>query len=135
MKATTQRKRRRPPGGDDGFSTLELAIIGPVIMLLFCTVLQLGLYFLASSSAHSAARKGAAAAAAYEASPADGITRARDYVDQVGMVKGVAISSAGSTADRVRITVHGQAPSLVPGWTWDISQSAELPVERFEVTP
>ncbi|MER5358547.1 TadE/TadG family type IV pilus assembly protein [Streptomyces sp. NPDC002785] len=116
-------------------STLELLIVAPPLVLVLAALLQVGLYYLAENNAHTAARKGATAASAYEASLADGTDRARQWITQVGVVKSATVSTAGSTADRVRITVRGNVFSMVPGMQLTVAQSAEQPVERADVTP
>ena len=116
-------------------STLELLILAPTLLVVFAAGLQLGLYYLAENTAHTAARKGAGAASSSEAGPAAGVERANRWLAQVGLVKDADVSSAGSTADRVRITVSGRVTSLLPGMTFTVTQSAEQPVERAEVTP
>ncbi|MFG2894899.1 TadE family protein [Streptomyces sp. NPDC048248] len=121
--------------GDEGMGTLEFTIIAPVVMLILCAGLQLGMWYLAQEAALTAARKAATAGAAYQASPADGTARARNWLARVHLIKGTAVSSAGSTADRVRVTVTGTSLSLVPGWTPQVNKSAEVPVERWNVGP
>ncbi|MEU5547527.1 TadE family protein [Streptomyces sioyaensis] len=55
--------------------TLEFTIIAPVIMLILCAGLQLGMWYLAQEAALTAARKAATAGAAYQASPPAGPRR------------------------------------------------------------
>ncbi|MFC9033650.1 TadE/TadG family type IV pilus assembly protein [Streptomyces arboris] len=130
------RRARVTVGRDDGMNTLELLFLAVPLLLLLAGLLQGGLFWLAENNAHTAARKGAAAGSAYQASPADGAARAREWISQVGVVNDPAVSTSGSTADRVRVTVSGRAPSMLP-WlmTLTVSKSAERPVERFDVTP
>ncbi|AJC61993.1 TadE/TadG family type IV pilus assembly protein [Streptomyces sp. 769] len=115
--------------------TLEFTILAPIVTLILCTGLQLGMWYLAQEAALTAARKAAAAGAAYKATPADGTARARNWLAGIHVLKDTAVSSAGSTADRVRVTVTGSSLSLVPGWTPHITKSAEVPVERWNVGP
>ncbi|REK84481.1 pilus assembly protein [Streptomyces inhibens] len=115
--------------------TLEFTIIAPVVMLILCAGLQLGMWYLAQEAALTAARKAATVGAAYQASPADGTARARSWLAGVHLIKGPVVSASGSTADRVRVTVTGSSLSLVPGWTPRVTKSAEVPVERWNVGP
>ncbi|MFJ9855315.1 TadE family protein [Streptomyces sp. NPDC101150] len=115
--------------------TLEFTIIAPVIMLILCAGLQLGMWYLAQEAALTAARKAATAGAAYQAKPSDGTARARTWLAEVHLIKDTVVSSAGSTPDRVRVTVTGSSLSLVPGWTPQVTKSAEVPVERWNVGP
>ncbi|MFJ8848418.1 TadE/TadG family type IV pilus assembly protein [Streptomyces cyaneofuscatus] len=140
LTAVARRLRRSRTRGiakrDAGFNTLELLLLCPPLLLTLAGILQAGLYFLAENNAHTAARKGAAAGSAYQASPADGAARAREWISQVGVVNDPAVSTVGSTADRVRVTVTGRAPSMIPMlMTLTVSKSAERPVERADVTP
>lgn len=132
-----QRWRARCAGtrGDEGMGTLEFTIIAPVIMLILCAGLQLGMWYLAQEAALTAARKAATVGAAYQASPADGTARARSWLAGVHLIKDTVVSSGGSTPDRVRVTVTGSSLSLVPGWTPQVTKSAEVPVERWNVGP
>ncbi|WUT01802.1 hypothetical protein OHA46_33910 (plasmid) [Streptomyces sp. NBC_00708] len=41
------------------------------------------------------------------------------------------MSSAGSNAQEIRITVRGSVATLVPGLTLDVVQHADGPVERW----
>ncbi|MET8210345.1 TadE family protein [Streptomyces sp. NPDC005373] len=116
--------------GDAGISTLEFLIIAPIMLLISCVALQLGVFFLASTAAHTAARKGAQTAAEYQSSPGAGAQRARAWLDTVRVVKGAQVSTAGSTGQRVRVTVTGHVMSLVPGWDLQVERSAEDTVER-----
>ncbi|WP_264483175.1 TadE family protein [Streptomyces pinistramenti] len=113
--------------------TLEFTIIAPAVMLILCAGLQLGMWYLAQEAALTAARKAATAGAAYQARPGDGADRARTWLAGVHLIKGTVVSTAGSSADRVRVTVTGSSLSLVPGWTPQVTKSAEVPVERWDV--
>lgn len=134
------RLRRRLPGRTDGPDrdrgsiSLEIAILGPVLLLLIFTIVQFGLWFYARNLALAAAQEGVTAARAYGASPGAGVTRARTFLDQQAgdsLTQTVATSS-GSTATRVRIEVTGRALSIIPGLPGlQVTQSADAPVERF----
>ncbi|MGW2081324.1 hypothetical protein ACWCOW_31090 [Streptomyces sp. NPDC001939] len=100
------------------------------MLLISCVALQLGVFFLASTAAHTAARKGAQTAAEYQSSPGAGAQRARTWLGTVRVVKGAQVSTAGSTGQRVRVTVTGHVMSLVPGWDMQVERSAEDTVER-----
>jgi hypothetical protein len=101
----------------------------PAVLLLVMGVVQFVLFLLASDVAQTAANKGALAGASYQASPGDGVERAGNWVGGQRLLREVSVSSGGSTADSVRITVTGSTITLLPGWTLTISESAEQPVE------
>ncbi|GHC88242.1 TadE/TadG family type IV pilus assembly protein [Streptomyces flavofungini] len=125
----TRRHAVRGPRRDAGISTLEFLLIAPALLIISCIVLQLGVFFLASTAAHTAARKGAQAGAAYLAGPGQGATRARDWLGQVGVVRNAQVSTAGSSGERVRVTVTGSVMSFLP-WDLRVERSAEDTVEQ-----
>ncbi|MYS39627.1 TadE-like protein [Streptomyces sp. KhCrAH-43] len=131
-----RRRLRAGPGSrDEGLSTLELLVVAPISLVLLGALLQWGVYAMAQTNAHTAARKGAATAAMHEGSLADGTARANAWISQIGVVKSASISTAGSTPDRVRVTVRGSVFVMVPGLELTVTQSAEQPVERADVAP
>jgi Flp pilus assembly protein TadG len=115
--------------GDGGIATLEFLIIAPILLFISCLVLQLGVFFLASTAAHTAARKGAQTGAAFHSSPGQGAERAQSWLAQVGVVQQSQVSTAGSTDERVRVTVTGRVMNFLP-WDLRIERSAEDTVEK-----
>ncbi|MGB9034976.1 MAG: TadE family protein [Paeniglutamicibacter sp.] len=91
------RQRRLQAGrghrGDSGIATLEFLIIAPVLLFISCLVLQLGVFFLASTAAHTAARKGAQTGAEFQSSPGQGAERAQSWLSQVGVVQESRVST------------------------------------------
>ncbi|MEU6680899.1 TadE family protein [Streptomyces sp. NPDC046925] len=118
----------RGPRGQSGIATLEFLIIAPILLFISCLVLQLGVFFLASTAAHTAARKGAQTGAAFQSSPGQGAERAQSWLRQVGVVQQSQVSTAGSTGERVRVTVTGRVMNFLP-WDLRIERSAEDTVE------
>ncbi|MGW6318995.1 TadE/TadG family type IV pilus assembly protein [Streptomyces sp. NPDC055099] len=114
---------------DRGIATLEFLIIAPLLLFVSLLVLQVGVFFLASTAAHTAARKGAQTGAAFESSPATGAQRAQSWLGQVGVVQQAQVSTAGSTGERVRVTVTGRVMNFLP-WDLHIERSAEDTVEK-----
>lgn len=116
-----------------GSATLEIAILGPALLLLVFVVVQVALWAHARSLALAAAQEGAGAAAAYGARPGDGPARARAFLrdsggDSIGEV-GVAATRDTTTA---RVEVWGRSLSVLPGVPGiRVVQSAEAPRERF----
>lgn len=115
---------------DAGFSTLEFLVIAPILFTILCLTLQLGVWYLGASAAATAARKGAESGSSYQSTPAEGATRARDWLSGVPLVQDVEVTTAGSTADRVRVTVSAQVMNFVPFWDITIHRSAEDVVEK-----
>lgn len=115
--------------GEGGIATLEFLIIAPVLLFISLLVLQLGVFFLASTAAHTAARKGAQTGAEFESSPGAGAERAQLWLGQIGVVQQAQVSTAGSTGERVRVTVTGRVMNFLP-WDLQIERSAEDTVEK-----
>ncbi len=117
---------------DRGQASTELAVLALVVLMLVFTAIQVGLYFHARKVAQSAARQGVEAGRQIGASAGDGVAQAEEFVSRYGnSVRGARVSSAGSTAGRIRITVTGTVATLVPGLDLDVSQYAEAPHERW----
>lgn len=119
---------------DGGSASLEIAILGPVLLLLIFSIVQTGLWFYARSLALAAAQEGVNAARAYQADPADGTARARMFLTEHAgdSLAATSVTAAGTTPTQVRIQVRGRALSVLPGVPgMTVSQSAHAPVERF----
>lgn len=130
------RRTRTRPRREAGSASLEIAILGPALLLLVFTVVQAGLWFYARSLALAAAQEGVIAARAYRASSDAGVTRARSFLDRSAgdSLQAATVSRAGSTATTVRVEVRGRALSVLPGIAGPpVSQVASGPVERFTV--
>ena len=127
-------RKRRSRGDERGSATLEIAVLGPALLLLIFTIIQTALWFYARNLALAAAQEGAEAARSYGSTPAAGVTRAQSFLDRsVGdSLQATAVSSAGSTATTIHISVSGRALSVLPGVPgFRVDQSATAPVERF----
>ncbi|MFD5017143.1 TadE/TadG family type IV pilus assembly protein [Streptomyces chartreusis] len=134
LKAWWEGHRRR---GDHGETSIQMAIIFPVVLLATVAVIQASLWFYARQIALTAAREGVTAARAYEPSPAEGATRARTVLARTAgdSLTGYSIT-ASSNGQRVRIEVSGTALSIIPGLPGlQITQSASGPVERWTTVP
>lgn len=135
-------------GGDRGAMSLSLAIVFPVVLLLLLLVVQASLWWYARQVALTAAREGVeagrtqgAADAATKGTP-DGAAdqaakdaaaraQAEDFLHRQGSGS-YEVSTDGSTAQRVRVTVRLTPTLLIPGLSAPrISQFAEAPRERF----
>ncbi|MCX0247989.1 TadE/TadG family type IV pilus assembly protein [Streptomyces drozdowiczii] len=111
---------------------MEFAVLAVVVLALVFTALQVGLYYHARKVAQSAARQGVEAGRQFGAGEGDGVAQAQEFLARFGdSVRGASVSSAGSSAQRIRITVRGSVATLVPGLTLDVVQHADGPVERW----
>ena len=128
--------RRRSPTVDAGSATLEIAILGPALLLLIFTIVQTALWFYARNLALAAAQEGVGAGRSYGSAPDVGVTRAKSFLDRNASdsLQFISVSSTGSTPTTVRISVTGRSLSVLPGLPgMTVTQSAEGPVERFSV--
>ena len=128
--------RRRSPTVDAGSATLEIAILGPALLLLIFTIVQTALWFYARNLALAAAQEGVSAGRGYGSTPDVGVTRAQSFLDRNASdsLQSTTVSSTGSTPTTVRISVTGRSLSVLPGVPgMSVTQSAEGPVERFSV--
>lgn len=124
--------RRRQLRGDRGFGSVEFAVLAVVVLALIFTAIQVGLYYHARKVAQSAARQGVEAGRQFGASEGDGVAQAQNFLNRFGgSVQGASVSSAGSTAEEIRITVRGSVATLVPGLELDVTQHADAPIERW----
>jgi TadE-like protein len=135
-------ERREPPRRwssherDTGSASLEIAILAPALLLLTFVLVQAGLWFYARSLALAAAQEGVTAGRAYNAPATAGAVRARAFLsEQAGdSLTGTTVSSSGTTAAVVRITVTGHSLSVLPGLPgMAITQSAQGSREHFTV--
>ncbi|MGW4517984.1 TadE/TadG family type IV pilus assembly protein [Streptomyces sp. NPDC004393] len=120
---------------DRGDTSIQMAIVFPFVLLATVAVIQASMWYYARQIALTAAREGVSAARAYQSSPADGATQARNVL---GRTAGDSLSgysvSASSDGQRVRVQVSGTAMSMIPGLSGlQVTQSASGPVERWTV--
>jgi hypothetical protein len=130
---TTPPARRRNLDKESGITSLEVAVLLPLVLIVIMTAVQTALWFFAREGALAAARAGARQGAAYNSSASVGAAGAKQFANQqVGdFLTGVGASPAGSSGTETRITVTGNAISLVPGLPIYVSETAELPNEVF----
>ena len=118
---------------DRGALTLSYVAVLPFLFLVVMVIVQASFWFLAREAALAAARQGADAARVLGASTAAGPAAALAFARQSGSgyLDNPAVSSAGSTATTVSVTVTGRAPTLVPGLVVRVSETVQAPVEEF----
>ena len=120
------------PRGEQGSSSVEVAVIFPVVLLLLMTLVQAALWFYARSAALGAAQEGAREGRVQPASVARAQTAAEDFLDQTAqdLLGGRAVEVTGSPT-AIEVTVTGTSISLFPGLSgWSVTQTAVGPVER-----
>lgn len=117
---------------DGGVGSVELATLALVVLMLAFTTIQVGLYYHARKVAQSAARQGVDAGRQFGATQGDGSAQAQQYLSKFGnSVRGAQVSTAGSSAQQIRITVSGEVATLVPGLSLHVTQHADAPIERW----
>lgn len=129
-----RRRRRTRHARDRGGAPIELAILWPAILLLVFGAVQVATYFTARTVALSAAQVGVSAARKYDATDADGRDSAEAFLMQAGdwLLDWQVIGPVRDEASgEVTVTVTGNALTLVPGYTWEIQQTAHGTIERF----
>jgi Flp pilus assembly protein TadG len=119
---------------DRGSATLELAILGPALLLATFALVQGALYSYARSLALAAAREGVTAARAYHAAPDAGVRRAQAFLAQHAgdSLLAAHVDTSGSSPTTVRVQVSGHALSVLPGLpAMTIHQVAQADRELF----
>ncbi|MDI3390048.1 TadE/TadG family type IV pilus assembly protein [Streptomyces sp. B-S-A8] len=115
---------------DDGISTLEFFVLAPILLIVLCAAVQMGIWYLGDAAAATAARKGAETGSSYQSTPAEGAARAHRWLAGIGIVRDVNVSTAGSTGEKVQITVDAQVMNFLPFLDISIHRSAEDIVEQ-----
>lgn len=110
-----------------------MAIVFPFVILLTIGTVQYFVFAHARSAALTSAREGVNAGRAYQSSPGAGAARAQETAGRIAgnTLRGPSASTAGSTAETMRVTVSGTALSLLPGITLQVTQTATGPRERW----
>ncbi|MEU9079461.1 TadE/TadG family type IV pilus assembly protein [Kitasatospora sp. NPDC004745] len=120
--------------------SVSLAIVFPVVLVLLMLVVQAALIWYDRQLALTAAREGVDAGriqgtGADEVKDDSARRQARDFLDRQG-VHEYTVTTDGSTAGLVRVTVSVRPPLLIPGLSAPaVTQFAEAPRERFVPPP
>ena len=121
---------RRRLHGEEGDAVTETVILVPVLLLLIMTVVQFGLWYHAKQVATAAVTRAVDVARLPGATPDAGEREAADVLAGAGTLSDPVVHVERS-AEAATAEVHGQAPRLVPGFTWQVGARATAPVERF----
>jgi len=120
----------RPPSGERGFSSsLEWAMLMPVVLALVFIIIQVGLMAHGRTVAFNAAAAAAEEASVVRASPAAGTAVAQRLAAQGGLVDVQVSISGGTSAVTARVT--GRVPSLIDHGHAQISEQVTRPRERL----
>jgi Flp pilus assembly protein TadG len=113
-----------------GMTTIQVAILFPVVLFWIMLIVQYGLWWHAKQVANAAAAEAVDAAQVSSGTARDGEDAAASYLAQSGNLDDITITvSREPTA--VTVEVHGDAPRLVPGIEWSVTARSAAPVERF----
>ena len=117
-----------------GVTTIQVAILYPAVLIWLMLIVQYGLWWHAKQVANAAAAEAVDAAQVQDGSAAQGEAAAASYLAQSGNLDNITV-----TVDRqptvVVAEVHGDAPQLVPGFSWSVTARSQGPVERFIPEP
>lgn len=127
-----QRSRLCCADQERGSLAVGVAILFPLAVGLVFMGVQVAFHIHANTVASVAAEQGARTAAGVNGSVESGTAEAREYIAEGGgptILSGVEVS--GQRAETIAtVTVTGNSLSVIPGWTWSVEQTANVPVER-----
>jgi Flp pilus assembly protein TadG len=135
---------RRRRADDDGSIALELAVIGPSLLILIFFVIQAALYFYGRSVALQSAREGVSqlrlaqtqsAYAGLEPSVGANVVAFASHVGNGALNAPAMTSTYDTNPAEVTVTVTGSTISLIPFATFTVSQTARGAVEHFQDPP
>jgi Flp pilus assembly protein TadG len=127
-------RSRGAQGPDTGASSLEWALLTPVLILVMLSVVQFAMVYHARHVALAAAQSGARVARTDTSNgwQAKAESQAENSVAQVGpgLLTGFNAVASGDGNNRY-VDVTGTAVAIVPGMTFTVSQRAGGPIECF----
>lgn len=117
------------PRGDAGSAAISIAIIFPAIAVLFLALAQAVMVAAAHDVALSAAEEGLRVARAHDSTLPRGRTAAMVFARQEPVLGSPQVAVSGTAT--VTVSVHGRAPSLLPGVHLIVSGTARGAREIF----
>jgi Flp pilus assembly protein TadG len=115
---------------DNGVSTVELAVLMPVLLFWMMLIVQFGLWAHAKQVATAAADAAADTTKLPDGTEHAGEAEAEAVLATAGNLS-APIVHVDRTFDTVTVDIRGDAPRLVPGFAWAVTAHASAPVERF----
>jgi len=113
-----------------GMTTIQVAILFPVVLFWIMLIVQYGLWWHAKQVANAAAAEAVDAAQVSTGSARDGEDAAASYLAQSGNLDNITVTVSREPTV-VTVEVRGDAPQLVPGFAWSVTARSTAPVERF----
>lgn len=120
--------------GEAGLTATQLAVMMPALLFWIMLIVQYGLWVHAKQVATAAAAEAVDVAQVPGNTPASAEAAARSFLTQSGNLVHITIDVT-PTAERVTVRVRGQAPQLVPGFSWTVAAVAQAPMERYMPQP
>ena len=117
--------------------SLEIAILGPALLLTVFAFVQGALWFYARSLAQAAAHEGLTTARTYHGSPEAGAQRTRAFLTEhaADTLTDTHITLT-SSPEQIRVEVTGRALSVLPGVPGlPVTQTAQGPREHLTDPP
>ncbi|KAB2363412.1 TadE/TadG family type IV pilus assembly protein [Actinomadura montaniterrae] len=126
---------RRRLRSDAGVSSMEWALLTPVLILVLLAVVQFTMVFHARQVALAAAQSGARVA---RTQPVGGgwqdaaVAKATGDIDHIGphLISGLHVDT-GEVNDERWVQVSGTAVQVIPFMTFHVSQRSQGPIECF----
>jgi len=119
-------------GADDGSSTVELAVVTPVMMLMLMVIVQFAVYFCALHVAQAAAARAAASTGREHGQTDDGTSEAHRILRTVGTgflsATDVAVARTGNLTT---VRISGTVVSVVPFLHLKVASVARTPNEAL----
>ena len=122
--------RRRQAGDEDGFTSVELAIVAPAVLLLVFACVHVALLFHASNVANDMASAALRVGQQETATGADAQARAMELFAVEGAVRSPVVTVT-RTATRITITVRVNSERVLPGLPYTLTRTVAGPVDRF----
>jgi TadE-like protein len=123
-----------PNRPDRGVSTLELALLTPILLLVMLLVVQFAMVYHARHVALAAAQAGARIARSEDGAAWEQRSRvkARTYLRQIGprLLNGPRVDT-DATGDERFVVVSGYAVEVLPFFRFRISERSGGPIECF----
>jgi Flp pilus assembly protein TadG len=127
---------RRTPSwrSEAGMTTSQVAIVFPALLFWIMLIVQYGLWFHAKQVAEAAVAEAVDAAQTPAGTVESGEAEASSFLASSGNLDNTVITVQ---RDLVLVTaeVRGDAPRLVPGFSWSVTARSQAPVERFVPEP
>jgi Flp pilus assembly protein TadG len=119
---------------DRGVSTLELALLTPILLIVMLLVVQFAMVYHARHVALAAAQAGARVARSEESAAweQNSRTKARTYLRQIGpRLLNAPRVDTNATGDQRFVVVSGYAVEVLPFFRFQISERSGGPIECF----